>query len=253
MESRRPSTLIASVQRALRLLEATSLHATGAPAKVLARDAGLPLGTAYHLLRTLAYEGYLRRLDDGGYVLGDRVDGLLVEGRFQTALARARPALMALRDVAGAAAYLARYADGEITVVEIVDGPKTPRADLWVGFQEAGHATALGKCVLASLDPPGRRDYLARHPLADLTPRTITHQDLLLHELETGPPGGFAFDREEYALGTACAAAPFADGSSVGAVGVSVRAERLPELERAAAPWLALTARRVARAFALTI
>jgi len=253
MESRRPSTLIVSVQRALRLLEATSLHATGAPAKVLARDAGLPLGTAYHLLRTLTYEGYLRRLDDGAFVLGDRVDGLLAEGRFQTALARARPALMALRDATAAAAYLARYGDGEITVVEIVDGPKTPRVDIWVGFQEAGHATAIGKSVLASLDPPARRDYLARHPLADLTPRTITDRDLLLHELEADGPAGLVLDREEYALGTVCAAMPVADGSGVGAVGVSARVERLPELERGAAPWLALTARRVARAFALTI
>jgi len=253
METRRPSTLIVSVQRALRLLEATSLHATGAPAKVLARDAGLPLGTTYHLLRTLAYEGYLRRLDDGGYVLGDRVDGLLAEGRSQTALARARPALMALRDATTAAAYLARYADGEITVVEIVDGPKTPRVDLWVGFQEAGHATAIGKSVLASLDSSARCDYLARHPLADLTPRTITDRQLLLHELEEERPAGLVFDREEYALGTVCAAAPVADGSSVAAVGVSARAERLPELERDAAPWLAVAARRVSRALTLTI
>ena len=43
-------TLITSVQRALRLLEAVSAHENGAPAKKLARETGLPLATAYHLL-----------------------------------------------------------------------------------------------------------------------------------------------------------------------------------------------------------
>ncbi|MEV8154761.1 helix-turn-helix domain-containing protein, partial [Streptomyces fradiae] len=52
-------TLIGSVQRALRLLEAVGAHADGAPAKQLARETGLPLATAYHLLRTLTHEGYL--------------------------------------------------------------------------------------------------------------------------------------------------------------------------------------------------
>ena len=253
METARPSTLIVSVQRALRLLEVVSGRPLGAPAKVIARDARLPLGTTYHLLRTLAYEGYLRRLDDGCWVLGERLGGLVAEGRFQAALARARPALTALRDHTGAAAYLALWADGEITVVEIVDGPKAPRADLWVGFHDGGHATALGKAVLAALDASSRRDYLASHPLADLTPKTVTDPGVLLAELAEGSEGRLAFDREEYALGTVCAAAPVLDGTRVGAVGVSARAERIGELEATAGPWLRRTAGRVARALALTI
>ncbi len=44
---------------------------TGAPAKQLARETGLALPTAYHLLRTLVHEGYLRR-DKGLFFLGGR-------------------------------------------------------------------------------------------------------------------------------------------------------------------------------------
>jgi hypothetical protein len=54
----------------------------------------------------------------------------------------------------GAAAYLCLYEEGEIVVRELVDGP-SPRVDPWVGFHDAGHATALGKSVLAS---PGAED-----------------------------------------------------------------------------------------------
>ena len=63
-------TLITSVQRAFRLMEAVGAHEGGAPAKQLARETGLPLATAYHLLRTLVHDGYIRKLDDGGFVLG---------------------------------------------------------------------------------------------------------------------------------------------------------------------------------------
>lgn len=75
-------TLIVSVQRALRLLETVSSHPDGAPAKQLAREAGLPLPTAYHLLRTLAHEDYLRR-EKGVFILGDAVERLAIGGALQ--------------------------------------------------------------------------------------------------------------------------------------------------------------------------
>jgi DNA-binding IclR family transcriptional regulator len=40
-------------------MEAVSAHESGAPAKLLARETGLPLATTYHLLRTMAHDGYL--------------------------------------------------------------------------------------------------------------------------------------------------------------------------------------------------
>lgn len=261
MEEKRQPTLITSVQRALRLLEVVSARDTGAPAKVLARDAGLPLGTAYHLLRTLVFEGYLQRQGDGTYVLGERLGGLVAEGRQQVALTRVRPVLETLREASSAAAYVALYEDGEITVADIVDSPKTPRVDLWVGFKEAAHATALGKSILATMDPDTRQDYLCRHDLNDLTPRTITDPRTLEQELRAVADtsarnglAGLALDREEYALGSVCAAVPIQDrgGLVVGAVGISVRARRLPELCDVV-PHLGMVAPRIARAFALTI
>lgn len=59
-----------SVQRAMRLLESAAAHEHGAPAKQLARESGLPLPTAYHLLRALVHGGYLRR-DNGLFILDE--------------------------------------------------------------------------------------------------------------------------------------------------------------------------------------
>ncbi|MFI0373629.1 IclR family transcriptional regulator [Actinomadura sp. 1N219] len=229
-ETRKP-TLIASVQRALHLMEAVASHPSGAPAKLLAREAGLPLATTYHLLRTLAHEGYATRLSDGAWVLGDRVEALHGRSRTQRLLAHVRPSLMALRDELGAAAYFSMNVDDEIQLIDVADGPRAPRVDLWVGFEDAAHATALGKCVLSQFDDARRRDYLSRHPLVDLTPHTITEPGRLIRSLDS--PGGLLFDREEYALGTGCAAVPVTDasGAVLGALAISCRPGRLGRIE----------------------
>jgi len=245
-------TLITSVQRAFRLLEAMSAHENGAPAKQLARETGLPLATAYHLLRTLVHDGYVRKLADGGFVLGDKVRTLHTTSRGQALLSRVRPTLAALRDEIAAAAYLTFYEDGEIRVAEIVDGPRTPRVDLWVGFEDAGHATALGKAVLRELDVEARKEYLSRHHLADLTPRTVTSRPELLRRLDSSPVAPAVTDLEEYSLGTVCVAVPVYSGDVLGSLGVSLPAGRLPRL-REAQERLLPTATRVTRSLSLTI
>ncbi|MFD9336960.1 helix-turn-helix domain-containing protein [Streptomyces sp. NPDC060028] len=62
-------TLIGSVQRALRLVEAMYAEG-GATAKRLSRITGIPLPTVYHLLRTLSHEGYVQR-EGGAFRLAD--------------------------------------------------------------------------------------------------------------------------------------------------------------------------------------
>ncbi|MFG3168948.1 IclR family transcriptional regulator [Streptomyces sp. NPDC048200] len=251
MGARDGPTLITSVQRAFRLMEAVSAHENGAPAKQLARETGLPLATAYHLLRTLVHDGYVRKLDDGGFILGDKVRTLHTRGRGQELLGRVRPTLAALRDELASAAFTF-YEDGEIRVAEIVDGPRAPRVDLWVGFEDAGHATALGKSVLREMDEETRDDYLARHTLADLTPRTITSRPELLRRLASSPVAPAVTDLEEYALGTVCVAVPVYSGDTLGSLGVSLPADRLPRI-REVLTRLVPTANRVTRGLSLTI
>jgi len=221
-------TLIASVQRALHLLDAVGRRDRPVSAKVLAREAGLALPTVYHLLRTLVHEEYLERVD-GGYVLGTRAGGL---GRLAEARSwHTRSTLSALSVELSGATYLAVYRDGEIELVDIVDSPAHPRTDLWVGLHSAGHATALGKAILSVLPEDLREDYLSRHELADLTPHTVT--DLrVLRQLLAGDHvhhhSGLAVDSAEYHLGVTCvsAAVRTADGAAAVAVSAPLARQR---------------------------
>ncbi|WP_454778594.1 IclR family transcriptional regulator [Georgenia muralis] len=216
-------TLINSVVRALSLLDAVAAADGPVPAKRLAHATGLPVATAYHLLRTLVHEGYLLRTDEG-YVLGDHVDALAGARHTPVPPQRTHRILQQLHVELGAAAYLSVLDDGEIRLVDIVDSPAAPRTDLWVGFHDAAHATALGKAVLATLPEDERRDYVESHPLADLTPRTVTSRKVLMHQLAATTD--LAVDREEYSLGTVCLAAPVPAPGISAAVAVSVPAAR---------------------------
>jgi len=149
-----------------------------------------------------------------------------------------------LRDAAGGPVYLARYLDGEIVVVEIVDGPRTPRIDLCVGVHDAAHATALGKAILGQFTTAGRDEYLSRHPLHDLTRHTVVDP----RRLQLPAPGQLAVDDEEYALGVNCMAAPVVEPGHLAAVGVVIPAPRVRSRAREA---LVASAGRISRALAL--
>ncbi|MFC9175284.1 MULTISPECIES: IclR family transcriptional regulator C-terminal domain-containing protein [Streptomyces] len=216
-----------SVQRDLRLLEAAGAHPAGAPAERLAREAELPSALAEEHLRALVQDGYLRKLDDGAFAVPDRGPAPDAVGGGGIWTQRLRPLLTSLRDGLSAAAYLTLYDEGEIRVVQIVDSPRAPRVDLWVGFEDAGHATALGKSVLGGLDEEARANYLSRHPLAGLTSHTITHREELMRELEAPPMAPLAMDREEYRRGTTCIAVRVYCGDQVGSLGISFRSDRM--------------------------
>lgn len=119
-------TLIGSVQRALRLLEAVGTHRDGAPAKQLAREAGLPLPTAYHLLRTLTHEGYLRR-ENGVFLFGAAAENLTAARGSRSRPSTVTDSLAHWRDAIGVPVYCAVYREGEIELIAVADAPTPPR------------------------------------------------------------------------------------------------------------------------------
>ncbi|SEC96982.1 IclR family transcriptional regulator [Streptomyces sp. TLI_105] len=228
-------TLIGSVQRALRLLEAVASHAEGAPAKQLARETGLPLPTTYHLLRTLTHEGYLRR-DKGVFVLGEAAVRLAGGGAVQNRRIKIEDSLARWRDEIGVPIYFAFYREGEIELVAVADTPSAPAVEEWADFRETAHAHAIGQCLLSQLDLKSRQDHLDRHPVEAITPYTVRNRRVLLDRL-----GGLGrmeplVERQEYALGTVCAAIPITAGSVAAAMAISLplhQEERLlPAIER---------------------
>jgi DNA-binding IclR family transcriptional regulator len=246
----RTVTLIGSVQRAMRLLEAVGGHERGAPAKQLARETGLALPTAYHLLRTLVHEGYLRR-EKGLFHLGAAVARLggEVTQRHRGAIT---DTLTRWRDSIGAPVYYAVYCDGEIEVLGVAGNPGAPAVQERADLRETAHAHAIGQCLLSQLDDDARRDHLERHPVRPLTPYTVRDAPTLLRRLERVRRTEPVIERQEYALGTVCAAIPITVGGTAASVAVSLPSHQVDRL-LPAARWLQGELERLMRSPTLDI
>ncbi|MFJ2891020.1 IclR family transcriptional regulator [Streptomyces sp. NPDC087305] len=230
-----PTAPYQSVQDALRILETVAGHSTGVTDTELARITGLGADRLTILLRTLRREGYVEQLTDGAYITGESLSRLgSASGRELAVREQIQRTLDRLRDSLGAAVYVSRYVDGEVTITQYAAGPTTPAVNEWVDFRVSAHATALGKSLLGQLDHNGRRDHLSRHKMARLTSRTITSDRLLLSRLETQPATVPHLDLQEYAVGTVCAAVPITAGSSVGCLALSLPVEHAHRLRQAA-------------------
>ncbi|MEU5210957.1 IclR family transcriptional regulator C-terminal domain-containing protein [Streptomyces sp. NPDC020742] len=228
-ESGSPPTLIGSVRRALRLLEAVGAHADGAPAKQLAREAGLPLATTYHLLRTLAHEGYLQR-ENGLFVVGAAAEAIGRAGGLRRQRVQISQALAVAGRELGAAVYFAVYREGEVEVVAVSDDPGRPSVEEWVDFRSTAHAHAIGQCLLAQLDEAARREHLSRYPVQSTTPFSVRSEGELLYRLDTVRRCQVAYERQEYALGTVCSAIPVQVGAAAATLAVSLPVSELHRL-----------------------
>jgi IclR family transcriptional regulator, acetate operon repressor len=218
-------TLIQSVQRAMRVVEAVAARDAPVSAKYVQRVTGLERSTCYHILRTLSHDGYVVRHDDGSYAIGPRLLSVTSRRDSVALSVRARPTLESLSAATGCTAYLAISRDDQFQLVDLVEHPDAGHVELWVSLEDAAHATALGKALLAIMNDADRSDYMVSHPLASLTERTITDPRVL--QMFLVGDDGVAIDDGEYLDDVRCMAmATRIDGLSV-AVGLSGPANSL--------------------------
>jgi DNA-binding IclR family transcriptional regulator len=213
-----PSDLIRSVSRALRVLEAVGQTPRGLTVKQIARRCELTTATTYHLIRTLAYEGYVTRREDGTYVVG-----LEVADRFRelaSALRGPTSVIEALRQTAagtGRSHFLGTFVGGQVVIASAAEGAHSPYLeDLVPGFDEGAHATALGKALLATLTPDQRLRYLKDWGMRSYTTATLGEPEALEADLAVGERRGMQVEVSQFRQGVACAA-------------VLVRGDRDPE------------------------
>lgn len=244
-----------SVARTLDILEVVAGRG-GATAKEISGATGLPLPTVYRLVRELLDGEYLVHIrDDQRFELGYKLHALGVSLHEQVGVSRTvRAEIAALHQQLGVAAYLAVHRGSQIVVAFTADGPDCPRLPpLEFGYHEAAHATALGKILLANMEPEERLLHLDAEPMPSFGPATITGYDELFAQLDQVARRGIAWEFGEFCPGATCAAAAVRGrtGALVGSVAVSAPDARFvhgrPEIEQA----LRAAASRVSRHYRL--
>lgn len=221
---------VRSVQRALDLMSTIASFEHPPQAKDLADKLGLPLPTAFHLLKTLVDAGYLIK-ESKTYWLGPEIP------RLNAALERAyaipgwmREALARLAYDSGETANICRWRNNDVEIVAVVEGRNAVRvAGHAIGLRGNAHARASGKVLLA-FGPSSRRQHYLAGPLVAITPKTICSPDELEAELATVIQDGYGLDQEEFISGVCCVSAPFRDSDAISAaIAVTVPADRFRE------------------------
>ncbi|GGK21013.1 transcriptional regulator [Pilimelia terevasa] len=203
-----PSDLIRSVSRALRVLEAVGRAPRGLTVKQIARRCELTVATTYHLVRTLAYEGYVSRREDGTYVVGleiaDRFRELVVAFRGPSAVGEV---LHRAAADSGHSHLLGRFVGGRVALTAVAEGVRSPRLDEFVpGFDDGAHATAFGKALLATLTSDQRLRYLKDWGMRPFTPSTLTTPETFEADIAAGERRGLQMEIGQFRGGVATAA-----------------------------------------------
>ncbi|MGW8881786.1 IclR family transcriptional regulator domain-containing protein, partial [Streptomyces mirabilis] len=166
------------------------------------------------------------RRENGVFLIGAAAERLVDEGALQNRRGRMAESLGRWRDIIGAPVYCAVYREGEIELIAVADTPAIPAVDEWASFRETGHAHAIGQCLLSQLDEKAREDHLDRHPVRPLTRYSVKDRATLLERLRSLERTEPVIERQEYALGTVCAAIPITAGFTAAAMAISVPLEQ---------------------------
>lgn len=209
---------VAAVERAIALMDVLADGAGPRGVNELGRALGVHASTVSRLLGTLAEAGLVERDPASGrYRLGLRVahwGNAAVAGRDLRDLAR--PLLTELSAISGETVTLSLAAGTEALTADYVASSQSVLSQARVGRASVGHATAVGKVLLAF-----RPDALAALPgsLERFTERTIVDRAALEGELERVRERGYAEASEEREPGLHAIAVPVLDGhGELGAV-----------------------------------
>jgi IclR family acetate operon transcriptional repressor len=222
---------VASVARALALLEELGASPDGLGVNELARRIGVNASTASRLLATLEQGGVVERAPGGPYRLGLRLvalaDGVLAGLDVRDL---ARPRLRALVDATGETATLSVPATFDAVTVDFVAGASSVVSVARLGRPSVGHATAVGKVMLAFGPGAAPAPELARY-----TDRTVVDPAALAAEIDAVRSRGWAEAAGEREPDLNALAAPVfgRDGELAAIVGVQGPAARLTARRRA--------------------
>jgi DNA-binding IclR family transcriptional regulator len=202
----------------------------GMPFSEIAERLELPKSSAHALLRTMEARGYLA-LDPGAktYRLGSRIWELAQAfHEIDDLRTLMKPLMDRVVERTGETVQLASLDGASAVYLGLSESPHPMKLTSRAGARLPAYTSAIGKALLAELDPEEARRRLEGETLVKLTEHTITSVDDLLAELENVRRQGYSVDNEEFAVGLRCVAMPVRDieGTPVAALSVSMPTPR---------------------------
>ncbi len=224
--------MIASVQKALDILNLFEGPRSELGNAEIAKLVDLPAGTVSGLIYTLKAYHYLDQNPTNrkyrlGLKLAERAAVLLNQLDLRKVAA---PYLEKLREWCGESINLAIIDGQEVVYIERLFGKHALGIRSELGKRAPVHSTALGKAILANFPKAEIDHFLDHYKFIPVTRYTITERSRFEAEIRRVRKMGFATDEEENEIGGRCVAATIFDHNCypVAAVSISAPIQRLP-------------------------
>lgn len=214
-----------SVERIFSILDHLAVERSGDTLAGLARRAAAPKTSLVGLLAGMLAGGYVARDLHGRYTLGPRMLALAIQVNAKTDLAAlARPLLAELVERTGETALIGALApEGNVAMyIDKVESPNPVRYTVGLGERRELYASAMGKLLLAWMEPGARDAYLRSEKLRAFTPNTITSIRELRADMGRIRAEGIARTHSERVLGASALAAPVFGGRGAFQVGLGL-------------------------------
>lgn len=244
-----PKSVVPSVVRAARLLDAVASASEPLSLTALRRQLALPKSSTLSLCTSLTSTGLLRRSEEGTYHLGSRLVDLAHSYLRRTDLPSEFAQLWSSSDPLSDESGVLAVLDGaDVIYIACRNGSRPHGLSFRVGMRLPATCTATGKTMLAALPDQHVRTLLSASSLKSLTPHSHCDIDTLLADLARVRQRGYGVDDEETLEGTYCVGVPITDcGRAPAAVAVSfVKGSNFEERARTLIPRLQEIATRLA-------
>jgi DNA-binding IclR family transcriptional regulator len=180
--------------------------------------------TVHRFLMVLERHRMVERTPEGSYRLGLKLYDLgnRAVGQFDLR-DRVQPYLRRLVNEVGETAHLCIMEKALIVYLDKIEPTRSVRMTSRIGTSNPVFCTAVGKAMLAVLQPEEAQDILQRIRYVRLTRKTLMTEEDLLRDLEKTRRRGYAVDDEEAEEGVRCIGTPIFDntGLPVGAISIS--------------------------------
>jgi DNA-binding IclR family transcriptional regulator len=221
---------VPALDRGLQILEFIALQESPVKVAEMAATLGIPRSAAYELVHTLKCRDYVVQDRDGLVSLGSRL--LALGSRYGQSLDLghvAQEVATQVRDRSNETVQVGTLDHRHVLYIARADPSRMVRLVSAVGRRLPAHCTAIGKALLAQLDPADLDARLDGVELESFTPQSITDGDQLREALDQVRAEGFARDDRESNPEVRCVAAPVYDatGHCVAALSISVPTERM--------------------------
>ena len=220
--------LVKSADRVMAVLDLVAERGA-LPFSEISAALALPKSSAHSLLRTMEARGYLSIDDERHYRLGSRIWELAQAFHEVDDLRTLmKPLMDEVVEHTGETVQLATLEGVSADYLELSESPHPMKLTSRAGARLPAYTSAIGKALLASLDPQEAARRLDGAELDKLTDHTIVSVPALLEELERTRERGYAVDDEEFAIGLRCIAVPIRDldDKVVAAISVSMPTPR---------------------------